>query len=92
VPRVDYQKLCGIRPGETSAEVRVRVEAVCERQRERLTGTNIASNTDMHPPQIHKYCGLDDAYQALMKIAMHQLRLTMRDYHRALKLSRTITD
>jgi magnesium chelatase family protein len=65
---VDYQKLRDMRPGETSSEVRKRVEAARERQR--LAGTNIASNADMHPPQIRKYCALDDACQALMKTAM----------------------
>jgi len=92
VPRVDYQKLRDMRPGETSAEVRSRVEAACERQCQRLAGTNIASNAGMHPPQIRKYCALDDACQALMKTAMRQLQLTARAYHRVLKLSRTIAD
>ena len=46
----------------------------------------------MHPPQIRKYCALDDACQELMKTAMRQLKLTARVYHRALKPSRTIAD
>jgi len=78
VPRVEFQKLRDMRPGEISAEVRVRVEAARERQRQRLVGTNIASNADMDPPQIRKYCGLDEACQALMKTAMRQLQLTAR--------------
>ena len=49
VPRVEYQKLRDMRKGETSAEVRVRVEAARVRQRERFAGTGIASNADMHP-------------------------------------------
>ena len=91
-PRVDYQKLRDMRLGETSAEVRAREEAARERQRERFAGTSIASNTDMYPPQIRKYCALDDSCQALMKTAMRQLQLTDRAYHRVLKLSRTIAD
>jgi magnesium chelatase family protein len=81
-----------MRPGETSAEVRVRVEAARQHQRNRFAGANIASNADMHPAQIRKYCALDDACQALMKTAMRQLQLTARAYHRVLKLSRTIAD
>ena len=92
VPRVDYQKLRDMRPGETSSEVRLRVEAAREQQRQRFAGTGIASNADMHPPQIRKYCALDEACQALMKTAMRQLQLTARAYHRVLKLSRTIAD
>ncbi|MHA1279951.1 MAG: YifB family Mg chelatase-like AAA ATPase, partial [Candidatus Helarchaeota archaeon] len=81
-----------MRLGETSAAVRIRVEAARERQRVRFAGTSIASNADMRPAQIRKYCALDDACQSLMKTAMRQLRLTARAYHRVLKLSRTIAD
>ena len=58
------------------------MEAAREWQRERFESTGIASNADMRPAQIRKYCALDDACQALMKTAMRQLRLTARAYHR----------
>ena len=92
VPRVEYQKLRDMQPGESSAVVRERVEAARERQRVRFEGIGIASNADMRPAQIRKYCGLDDPCQALMKTAMRQLQLTARAYHRVLKLARTIAD
>ena len=92
VPRVEYQKLRDLRPGESSAEVRVRVEAARKRQRERFAGTDIASNADIRPAQIRKYCALDEDCQTLMKTAMRQLQLTARAYHRVLKLARTIAD
>jgi len=92
VLRVEYQKLRDMRPGETSAEVRQRVEASREGQRKRFEGTNIASNADMRPRQIRKYCALDDPCQALMRIAMRQFQFTALVYHRVLKLSRTIAD
>ena len=92
VPRVDYQKLRDMRQAESSDEVRARVEAARERQRMRFRETGIASNADMRPAQIRKYCGLDEACQNLMKTAMRQLQLTARAYHRVLKLSRTIAD
>ena len=70
VPRVDFQKLRDLRMGETSADVRVRVEAARQRQREGFAGTHIASNADMRPAKIRKYCAMDDAGQALMKTFM----------------------
>jgi magnesium chelatase family protein len=79
-------------PGESSAEVRARVEAARQHQRVRFTGTDIASNADMRPAQIREYCALDDPCQALMKMAKCQLQLTARATHRVLKLSRTIAD
>jgi len=92
VPRVEYQKLRDMNKGESSAEVRKRVEAARERQRRRFVGINIASNADMHPAQIRKYCTLDEPCQVLMRTAMRQLQLTARAYHRVLKLSHTIAD
>jgi magnesium chelatase family protein len=92
VPRVEYQKLRDMRAGESSAEVRTRVEAARERQRVRFEGTDIASNADMRPAQIRQYCALDTDCQTLMKTAMRQLQLTARAYHRVLKLARTIAD
>jgi magnesium chelatase family protein len=92
VPRVEYQKLRDMRAGESSAEVRARVEAARERQRNRFDGTDIASNADMRPAQIRQFCALDADCQTLMKTAMRQLQLTARAYHRVLKLARTIAD
>ena len=72
VPWVEYQKLRDMRPGETSAEIRARVEAARERQRVRFEGTDIASNVDMRPAQIQKFYALNDACQARMKTSMRQ--------------------
>jgi len=92
VPRVEYAKLRDMRQGESSADVRKRVEAARERQRVRFEGMGIASNADMRPAQVRKFCALDEACQNLMKTAMRQLQLTARAYHRVFKLSRTIAD
>jgi magnesium chelatase family protein len=88
---VEYQKLRDMHSGETSAVVRVRVEAAREQQRKRFVGTGIASNADRHPAQIRKYCVLDDACHALMKTAMRQRQLTAQAYHRVLKLTQAVT-
>jgi len=70
---MECQKL---RPVETSADVRVRAETARQHQRERFVDTNIASNADMRPAQILKYCVLHDPSQALMKTGIRQLQLT----------------
>ena len=89
VPRVEFQKLRDMRPGETSAEVRLRVEAARQHQRNHFDGTDIASNADMRPAQIRKYCTLNDDCQVLMKTAMRQLQLMSQAYHRVLKIGQT---
>ena len=92
VPRVEYDKLSDQRLGESSQVIRGRVEAARDIQRKRFAGTDIASNADMRPAEVRKYCVLDDTCRALMRTAMSQLQLSARAYHRVLKLARTIAD
>ena len=101
VPRVDYEKLSNDRQGETSAEIRKRVEAARAIQRKRfgvgdagrLPGlTDIVCNADMRVAEVRQFCKLDETGQTLIKTAMNQLQLSARAYHRILKLARTIAD
>ncbi|MGA9532348.1 MAG: YifB family Mg chelatase-like AAA ATPase [Anaerolineales bacterium] len=92
VPRVAFDKLSGERSGETSTAIRERVEAARQRQRTRFAGTDLASNADMGPAEVRRFCPVDDQGRALIKQAMQQLGLSARAYHRVLKLARTIAD
>lgn len=103
VPRLDYEKLSDDRSGESSSDVRQRIEAARMVQRERFAsnqlkkgflspGTGTACNADMRPAEVRRHCALDEACQALMRTAMEQLQLSARGYHRMLKLARTIAD
>jgi magnesium chelatase family protein len=42
--------------------------------------------------EIRKFCALDADTTPLMDVAMKQMKLSARAYHRILKLSRTIAD
>jgi magnesium chelatase family protein len=92
VPRVDYEKLSSDRLGESSADIRQRVQAARRCQRERFAGTSLVCNADMRVAEIRKFCKLDEAGENLIKAAMSQLQLSARAYHRVLKLARTIAD
>ena len=97
VPRVQYEKLSDARLGESSAEIRARVETARDRQRQRFKGNeetsgDVLSNADMRPAEVRKFCKLDETSEALMRTAMSQLQLSARAYHRVLKLARTIAD
>ncbi|MFZ6026958.1 MAG: hypothetical protein ACOYYS_04515 [Chloroflexota bacterium] len=62
-----YEKLSDQRQGESSENVRQRVEAAREKQRKRFEGVDgVACNADMHPADVRKYCALDDAGSSLM--------------------------
>ena len=94
VPRVDFEKLSDKRRGESSDDIRARVENARQKQRERFSELNngVMTNTDMRVAEVRQFCELDDAGQQLVKAAMAQLQLSARAYHRILKLARTIAD
>ena len=92
VPRVEYEKLSSERMGEPTAVIRARVQAARQRQLERFTGTNIICNADMRVAEVRKFCKLDETGDSLIRVAMSQMNLSARAYHRTLKLARTIAD
>jgi magnesium chelatase family protein len=92
VPRVNYQKLAGLRWSEPLAAVSERVAAARQVQARRFKGTRLLTNADMGPSEVRQYCQFDEAGQHLMQAAMRQLHLSARAYHRVLKLARTIAD
>ena len=94
VPRVEYEKLSSDATGEPSKLVRERVEAARSVQTERFTGTRFVCNAEMTPTEVREHCQsrLDEQAQSLLRLAMAQLSLSARSFHRVLKLARTIAD
>ena len=82
------------RLGESSAEIRQRVETARQVQRERFaeSSPSVACNADMRLAEVRKSCKLDETSESLMRSAMNQMNLSARAYHRILKLARTIAD
>lgn len=92
VPRVPFEKLTTLKQGESSAQVRQRVERARSYQCERFEQLPLYCNADMGPSEIHQFCRLDETGTRLMKSAMAQMGLSARAYHRVLKIARTIAD
>lgn len=92
VPRPKIEKLEEAGTGESSAEIRVRVEAARARQETRFEGKPIRTNSEMGPEMIREYCGLDGESKHLLREAVSELKLSARSYHRILKVARTIAD
>lgn len=90
VPRLDPAALASPTTPviESSADVRQRVCAARERQRERA-GT---INALLGPKALDRDAALDDASRQLLLTAMSRLGLSARAYHRVLKVARTIAD
>ncbi len=92
VPRVKFDKLSSDALGESSANIRERVESARNIQTNRFRDTNIHCNSEMRNAEIRQFCKLDDQSIDLLRAAVTQMHLSARAYNRILKLSRTIAD
>lgn len=88
VPAVPQEDLLRQREGESSIEVRVRVEKA---RRLQLTRQH-ATNARLKAREIDAYCTPDGQGKQLLEQAITRLNISARAYHRILKLARTIAD
>jgi magnesium chelatase family protein len=63
-------------------------------QQARFQGTRLICNAEMTPTEVREYCQdcLEESARSLLRLAMQQLTLSARAFHRVLKLARTIAD
>ncbi len=94
VPRVEYDKLTDEVATESSSEVSERVEASRTRQHLRFSESKLVCNAEMGPLEVREFCQrcLEEGATSLLRMAMNQLSLSARAFHRVLKLARTIAD
>ena len=92
VPAVEYEELTGKAEGETSAEIRKRVEAARALQQERYKGTGVYCNARLTTSLIQKYCILTPLADKVLKDAFERMGMSARSYDRILKIARTIAD
>lgn len=76
------------RHGDSSAEVRARVEETLARQQQRQG----KPNSQLSPPELEQCCALSEGDRHLLEQAINKLGLSTRAYHRVLKLARTLAD
>ena len=79
-------------PGESSAEVRRRVERARALAAERYRGTGIYANAHLSGAQLEEHCAMDEEGRRFLQAAMGRMKLSMRAYTRVLKLARTLAD
>lgn len=92
VPRIKIEKLEETERGESSADIRERVERARSVQAARFADTAVRTNSEMGPDAIRRHCALDEPSKELLRGAVSRLKLSARSYHRILKVSRTIAD
>lgn len=78
--------------GESSAEIKKRVNAAREIQKERYKNEAITTNAQLSGALVEKYCPIGEAESKMLKDAFESLGLTARAYTRILKVARTIAD
>lgn len=89
VKRVAYDLLRGdATKGESSEDVRLRVEQANKRQLSRCGKSNARLNNS----EVEKHCQLDEAQHRWLAAALDKFNLSARAIHRTLKVARTIAD
>ena len=92
VPAVSFSKMKKKIPGESSAQIRKRVEAVQEIQRERYKEEKFCFNGELDGRKLEKYCVMTGGADKLLEQAYEQFKFSTRAYHKILKTARTIAD
>ena len=91
VPALDYQELKSRRSGESSADIKRRVDAAREIQRRRY-GSASMCNALIGSRELREFCSLEGESEAVMKAAFDSMDLSARSYDRILRVGRTIAD
>lgn len=92
VDEVKYSELTDKAQGESSADIRKRVNRTRKIQAERFKNDGIATNADMKEKHIAKYCTLSAECEKILKNAYESLHLSPRARSRIIKVARTIAD
>ncbi len=88
IPAVKYEKIADEKSLESSIAIRGRVEKARVVQLKRLG----KANAEMKPKELKIHCVLDDKSKELLRVAVNQLNLSVRQYSRVIKVARTIAD
>ncbi len=93
VAPVDYSDLTGTVKGETSSEIKKRVDKARQIQRARYEKYDgIRSNSQLTPAMQEEFCKISPDAEAILKSAFDRLGLSARAHSRILKVARTIAD
>lgn len=94
VPSLTAAEISDTAVGESSEQIRKRVNAAREFARTRFEGSGIYCNAKMTPRQIAEYCtrNLSDTASKMLSDAYEKMELSARGYDRILKVARTIAD
>ena len=90
---VSFEDAIAQKPGISSSELRKQVTAAREIQAERFRNSPTTSfNSEMNVREIEQFCPLGSEEQEFMSSIFTLKKLSMRTFHKILKVARTIAD
>ena len=93
VAALDYSEMSDSQRGESSREIKTRVDRTRAVQEQRFADyPGIYCNSQMGARLLEVFCRLDASSSQLLKRSVERLGLSARAYHRVLKIARTIAD
>jgi magnesium chelatase family protein len=93
VAGLDYQEMSDPARGESSRNIKERVDRARVIQGTRFAGeSGVYCNSQMNSKLVEQYCALDRKSASLLEKSVNRLGLSARAYHRILKMARTIAD
>jgi magnesium chelatase family protein len=91
VQSIEYDSIKATGDEQSSALLYEKVAVACATQEKRFGGTQVYNNF-MTADQVEKHCILTPAAEEIIRKAFDKLNLSMRGYHKILKVARTIAD
>lgn len=92
VENVNYEDLSSEVKGESSKDIKKRVDEARRIQLERYKNYNIYSNSQLDAGLLQKFCRLGEKENRILRAAFDNLGLSARAHSRILKVARTIAD
>lgn len=78
--------------GESSEEIRVAIEKVRKIQEDRFFDEKFRFNSEIPPAKLDMYCQMTDKAKNVMNRAYKAYGLSVRSYHKLIRVARTIAD
>lgn len=92
VSPVEFSSLAGTEKSECSADIRKRVVAARNIQRERFHGSSIHCNAAIPAGRLRELCPMTQEATDLLEKAFHVYNFSARTFERVIKVARTIAD
>lgn len=94
VSHMSHEKLSSAQTGETTEQVRKRIESARAFQQSRFAShpRGISTNSEMRADDIEKFITLTPKLRALFNASAERLKLSPRAHHKTIKVARTIAD